>query len=131
MEEPKYHLGGDFFRNSDGTYCYGAQTYVKRMCENYEMMFGELVKEHHAPMEKHDQPELDVTPELGPDGIKKFQSLIGAVQWTISLSRFNVAHACMSLGRFGSNPLARTLGSFEASYWLHEKAAKLRYLVPY
>ena len=54
VEEPKYHLGGDFFCNANGTYCYGAQTYVKCMCENYELKFGEPVKEYHAPMEKQD-----------------------------------------------------------------------------
>ena len=68
------------------------------------MMFGEPVKEYHAPMEKQDQPELDDSPELGPDGVEKFQSLIGAAQWTVTLSRFDVAHACMSLGRFRANP---------------------------
>ena len=104
VEEPKYHLGGDFFRDSDGTLCYGAQTYVKRMCENYDNMFGEPVKEYFSPLEKGDQPELDMSPELGPDDIEKFQSLIGAVQWTVTLSRFDVAHACMSLGRFRANP---------------------------
>ena len=30
---PKYHLGGDFFRDKDGTLCCGAQTYVKRLVE--------------------------------------------------------------------------------------------------
>ena len=38
---PKYHLGGDFFCDSDGTLCYGSQTYVKRMCDNYFQLFGE------------------------------------------------------------------------------------------
>ncbi len=104
VEEPKYHLGGDFFRDSDGTFCYGAQTYVKRMCENYEDIFGEPVKEYFSPLEKGDQPELDTSTELGPDDVEKFQSLIGAVQWTVTLSRFDVAHACMSLGRFRASP---------------------------
>eukprot|EP00977_Amphora_coffeiformis_P003137 scaffold584_cov154-Amphora_coffeaeformis.AAC.1 len=104
VEEPKYHLGGDFFRNSDGTFCYGAQTYVKRMSENYEQLTSEPPKEYHSPMERGDQPELDVTMELGTDDIMKFQSMIGAVQWTVSLSRFNVAHAVMSLGRFRAIP---------------------------
>eukprot|EP00977_Amphora_coffeiformis_P025527 scaffold20321_cov125-Amphora_coffeaeformis.AAC.1 len=104
VEEPKYHLGGDFFRDSDGTFCYGAQTYVKRMSENYEQLFGEPPKEYHSPMERGDQPELDVTMELGTDDIMKFQSMIGAVHWTVSLSRFDVAHAVMSLGRFRVNP---------------------------
>jgi hypothetical protein len=104
VEEPKYHLGGDFFRDKDGTYCYGAQTYIKRMCQNYETMFGEPVKEFHTPLDKGDQPELDESEELGPDGTAKFQSLIGALQWTISLSRFDVAHAVMSLSRFRAAP---------------------------
>ena len=26
VEEPRHHLGGDFFRDKDGTYCCGAQT---------------------------------------------------------------------------------------------------------
>ena len=98
VEELKYHLGGDFFRDRDGTYCYGAQTYVKHLCDNYKLMFGELPTEFHAPMEKGDQPELDDMVELGPDGIQCFQSLMGAVQWTVTLSRFDVAHAVMSLG---------------------------------
>ena len=104
VEEPKYHLGGDFFRDKDGTYCYGAQTYVKRLVENYKTMFGELPKEYHAPMEKDDKPELDESPLEGPAGIQQFQSLIGAVQWTISLCRFDVLHAVMSLGRFRAAP---------------------------
>ena len=29
VEEPRFHLGGDFFRDKDGTLCYGAQTYDK------------------------------------------------------------------------------------------------------
>ena len=104
VEEPKYHLGGDFFRDKDGTYCYGSQTYVKRLVDNYKLMFGELPKEWHAPMEKSDQPELDDSDVLGPDGLQQYQSLLGAVQWTISLCRFDVAHAVMSLGRFRAAP---------------------------
>ena len=104
VEEPRYHLGGDFFRDRDGTFCYGAQTYVKRMLDNYKMLFNELPPESKAPMEKGDQPELDDSPLLGPDGTQKYQSLIGALQWTISLSRLDVNHAVMSLGRFRAAP---------------------------
>jgi len=42
VEEPKYHLGGDFFRDRDGTYNYGCQTYVKRLVDNYKQLCGEL-----------------------------------------------------------------------------------------
>eukprot|EP00977_Amphora_coffeiformis_P023354 scaffold13094_cov162-Amphora_coffeaeformis.AAC.4 len=74
------------------------------MSENYEQLFGEPPKEYHSPIEQGDQPELDVNMELGTDDIMKFQSMIGAVQWTVSLSRFDVVHAVMSLGRFCTNP---------------------------
>ena len=74
------------------------------MTDNYKMMFGELPKEYHAPMEKGDQPELDESELCSPEDIRKFQSLIGAVQWTISLCRFDVVHAVMSLGRFRTAP---------------------------
>ena len=55
-------------------------------------------------MEKGDQPELDDSPEVGPDGVDRYQSLLGATQWTISLCCFDVMHACMSLGRFRASP---------------------------
>ena len=72
-------------------YCYGAQTCVKRMINNYKFMFGELLKEARVPLEKDDEPKLDETPELGPDGIGQFQSLIGAVQWMVTLSHLDIA----------------------------------------
>ncbi len=104
VEEPKYHLGGDFFRDKDGTFCYGGQTYVKRLLDNYKMMFGELPTPRYSPMEKDDKPEFDDSKELGPDGIQQYQSLIGAAQWLISLCRFDIAQSVMSLGRFRCAP---------------------------
>ena len=104
VEEPKYHLGGDFFRDKDGTLCYGAQTYVKRLVDSYKLLFGEPPTTQFAPMDKDDKPELDDSDLLGPDGIEKYQSLIGACQWMITLCRFNIAQAVMSLGRFRVAP---------------------------
>ena len=104
VEEPKYHLGGDFFRDKDGTLCYGAQTYVKRLVDTYKQLFGELPTELHAPMDKEYKAELDDSELLGPDGIAKYQSLIGACQWMISLCRFDIAQTVMTLGRFRTAP---------------------------
>ena len=36
VEEIKYHLGGNYFRDPDGTLCWGAQKYIKRLLENFE-----------------------------------------------------------------------------------------------
>ena len=86
VEEPKYHLGGDFFRDKDKTLCYGSKTYIRRLLDNYKLMFGELPREQHSPLDENDKPELDESPLLGPDGIQKYQSLIGAMQWTVTIN---------------------------------------------
>ena len=51
-----------------------------------------------------DNPELDQTPELDQNGIKQYQSLIGALQWCVTLGRFDIAEAVMALSRFRVAP---------------------------
>ena len=104
VDEPKYHLGGDFFRDSDGTLCYGAQTYIKRLLTNYEVMFGEKPKEFNSPLDKKDHPELDTTELCSVEDIAKFQSIIGSLQWAISLCRFDISVAVMTLSRYRAAP---------------------------
>jgi hypothetical protein len=53
---------------------------------------------------KYDHPELDESDFLDNDGIAKYQSLIGALQWAISICRFDIAAAVMTLGRFRCAP---------------------------
>ena len=55
-------------------------------------------------MEKGDHPELDQSPELDADGIKKYQSLIGSLQWAVSLGRMDITTAVMSMSSFRSAP---------------------------
>ena len=74
------------------------------MIDNCKLMFREQPTEFHAPMDKDDKPELDESPLLGPDGVQQFQSVIGAMQWLITLCRFDIGHAVMSLGRFRTAP---------------------------
>jgi hypothetical protein len=49
---PKYHLGGDFYRNFVGTLASGAHSYISEMFTNYETMFGSIPKEFATPMIK-------------------------------------------------------------------------------
>jgi hypothetical protein len=42
---------------------------------------------------KGDHPELDTSDLLDMEGIKIYQSLIGALQWVIQIGRFDVATA--------------------------------------
>ena len=99
-----YHLGADFGRDPDGTLYMSPQTYIKRFLENYSRTMGEMPKKYSSPLEKGDSPELDTSPVLGPDGVKKYQSVIGALQWVITLGRFDIAAAVMTLSRFRVEP---------------------------
>jgi hypothetical protein len=98
------HLGGDFYRDPDGTLAWGAKTYCKRIVNQCESIFGAPPKEYTSPIDKDDHPELDTTDEAGPEDIKHYQSLIGSFQWAISLGRYDIYCATMSMGRFRAAP---------------------------
>jgi hypothetical protein len=101
----EFHLGCDFFRDESGTLCVGPRKYIKRMVHQYEALFGE--KPSHkvtSPLEKNDHPELDISTLLDNDGISKYQSLIGVLQWAITLGRFDVATAVMTMSGFRVAP---------------------------
>ena len=100
----KFHLGCDFGRDPDGTLAFGPRSYITRMMDTFEKMFGERPKEYVSPLDKGDHPEIDDSPLLDEDGIAKYQSMIGACQWLISLGRFDIAAAIVSLSRFRAAP---------------------------
>ncbi len=55
-------------------------------------------------MEKNDHPELDTSELLDAYGIRRYQSLIGTLQWTVTLGRFDIATAVMTMSSFRIAP---------------------------
>ena len=102
--DPAYHLGGNFFRDADGTLAWGARSYVEKMLVNFEIMFGHKPKEWGSPVDKGDHPELDVSDFLDADGIQQYQSLIGALQWAITLGRFELLIGVTTLSTYRVAP---------------------------
>ncbi len=97
----EFHLGADFFRDSEGTLCMAPQEYIERLVSSYEKMFGEKPSAKMSlPLERGDHPELDDTELLDATGVQQYQSLIGSMQWAISLGLFDIATAVMSMSRF-------------------------------
>ena len=99
-----FHLGCDFFRDPDGTLCFGPKKYIDKMVQNYEQLFNEKPKEYSSPLEKNDHPELDMSEYLDDKNIKLYQSMIGALQWAVSLGRFDIHTAVMTLSQFRIAP---------------------------
>ena len=104
VEEPNYHLGGNYFRDPDGTLAWGAERYIKKMLENFLRSEGFEPVKYSAPMEKNCHPELDVSPLLDLEGIKKYQSWVGALQWCVTLGRFDIGIAVMTMSSFRVAP---------------------------
>jgi len=100
-----FHLGCDFFRDEDGVLCVGPMTYIERMCMQYESIFGTKPKAAYtSPLTGNDHPELDESELLEGEDIQRYQSLIGILQWTISLGRLDIATAVMSMSSFRVAP---------------------------
>ena len=101
----EYHLGGNFSCDKDSTLTWGSSTYIKKILDNYQREFGSLPsKKPSTPLTTGDHPELDDTSFLDDKGIKLYQSMIGALQWCITLGRFDIMYAVMVLSRFRAQP---------------------------
>ena len=53
-----------------------------------------------SPLQKGDDPELDMSKDLDANGIKEYQLLIGALQWSVSLWRIDITTAVMTMSGF-------------------------------
>jgi len=99
-----FHLGCDFFRDEDGTLCQSPKKYIDKMVQNYTRMFGKPPRGYVSPLEKGDHPELDTSEFLEIEQVKVYQSLIGSLQWAVSLGRLDIATAVMTMSGFRSAP---------------------------
>jgi hypothetical protein len=81
-----------------------AKHYVDKMKDTYVQLYGEKPRKASSPLEQNDHPEMDDSPFLGQGETQQFQSLIGAMQWAVSIGRLDSATAVMSLSSFHAMP---------------------------
>jgi hypothetical protein len=100
-----FHLRNDFYWDENNTLCMGPKKYIKCVVMQYKGMFGTKPKASYtSPLMSNDHPELDTTKLLDDNGIHQYQSLIGVLQWTITLGRFDIATAVMTMSGFRVAP---------------------------
>ena len=100
----EFYLGCGFHHDSHGTLCQNPRKYIEKMLTNFEKTFGYKAREYTSPLEKGDHPEIDTSELLDAEGIKDFQSLIGQCQWAVSIGRFDIMTAVMTLSSFRAAP---------------------------
>jgi hypothetical protein len=59
---------------------------------------------HNLFWNQKKHPEIDSSKFLGEDDIQKYQSLIGAMQWAISIGHFDIAVHVMTMSSFRASP---------------------------
>jgi len=99
----QFHLGCDFKRDNNGTLVMYLKQYIEQMVSQYKTMFGTKPKTTvTSPLvEKGDHPEIDDTDLLDSRGsIQQYQSIIGLLQWAVSLGRFDITTAVMTMSSF-------------------------------
>jgi hypothetical protein len=91
------------------------------MISNYETWFGTKPRDYISPLEKNDHQELDDSELLDNDGIKLYQSMTGALQWAVSLGRFDILTAVMTMSRFCTAPRHMHLARLQHIYGYLQK----------
>ena len=105
--KPEYFLGADMkmVEQPEKVFTMGSTTYIKKILEPFEKLMGyPPPRKITAPLDPKDHPELD-TSELLNEGSKKiYWSLIGMLQWVVTIGRMDIHCAVMTMGRFRMEP---------------------------
>ena len=107
---PEYYLGGDVenldehWNKENVALAISAKTYISNVIPKFEKLFNMTFKSIKTPMDSDYHPELDDSPFLSQLDASKFRSIIGSINWIITLGRFDVQFATMSLSRFSMAP---------------------------
>jgi Reverse transcriptase (RNA-dependent DNA polymerase) len=120
-----FHLGMEFSRDDDNTLRLSSAKYIEKLNKNYERMFGELPRQNYtSPLEKGDHPEVDTSEFLDAKGIQQYQSMIGALQWMVTIGRFDILTAVMTMS---SSRAAPRQGHLERLKRIYGYLSKMRH----
>ena len=100
-----YHLGADYFEDPDGTFVSQPKKYIDKLADTYKRLFNEdPPKGYKTPLDKNDHPELDTSEILEGDMAAKYLTMVGQLQWLVSLGRFDIHAQVATMSRFRAGP---------------------------
>ena len=86
-----YHLGADYFQDPDGTFVSHPKKYIDMLADTYRRLFNEdPPKGYKTPLDKNDHSELDTLEILQGDMAAKYLTMVGQLQWLVTLRRFDI-----------------------------------------
>ena len=101
----KYHLGCDYKPDNDGTLAAQPTKYINKTLESCKKMFpNENFLNVTSLLEKNDHPERDNAELCNEEHITKYMCMIGQLQCTITLGRYEILTHVMSMPSFRLAP---------------------------
>ena len=100
-----YHLGADYFEDPDGTFVGQPKKYIDKLADTYKRLFNEdPPKGYKTPLDKNDHPELDTSEIIEGDMAAIYLTMVGQLQWLVTLGRFDIHAQVATMSRFRGSP---------------------------
>ena len=100
-----YDLGADYFEDPDGTFVSQPKKYIDKLADTYKRLFNEdPPKGYKTPLDKNDHPELDTSEILEGDMATKYLTMVGQLQWLVTLGRFDIHPQVATMSRSRAAP---------------------------
>jgi hypothetical protein len=101
---PDYYLGATYNGNPQKKWNITAKDYIKEGIKHIEKRLNVKLREEKTPIKCNDHPEEDDSPILDNEMHTEYQSVIGMLQWIVSVCRVDICFAVSSLSRFCACP---------------------------
>ena len=126
-----YHLGADYFEDPDGTFVSQPKKYIDKLADTYRRLFNDdRPKGYRTPLDKSDHPELDTSGILEGDMAAKYLTMVGQLQWLVTLGRFDIHAQVTTMSRFRAVPrqghMERLKRIYSYAIWTKDYSIRLR-----
>ena len=99
--ELAFHLDCGFNQDSTRALCMDPGKYINCMEEAYVQHYKtKLVQRHRLALQKGGRPELGTYPFLNDEEKEIYQLLVGSNQWSVSIERFDIQSAIVTMLKF-------------------------------
>ena len=98
VEEPKYYLGSNVevldqqWQNQGIRWGLSAKTYLENVIPKLEGLMGHQFSEATSPMRDNYHLELDESEFVNQETASKYRSILGSLNWAITLGRFDIQY---------------------------------------
>ena len=100
-----HNLGADYFEDPDGTFVSQPRKYIDKLADTYRRLFNDdPPKFYKTHLDKNDHTELDTSEILEGDMAAKYLTMLGQLQWLVTLGRFDIHAQVATMSRFRAAP---------------------------